>query len=86
MLEAIVRMSTMKALPLDDELRAAGSEDAGMYMLELRSLSPGGYEEFLRDHAQHWADEPRQPIHRSVDHHYPAPLRYPYYPCYPLRT
>ena len=34
-LEAIVRVSTLKALPTDEEIIAANFNDAGEYMLEM---------------------------------------------------
>jgi len=72
-LEAIVRMSTMKALPDDEEMASAGSTDAGRHLLELRHTSPQMYEDFLKDHAQSWFDEPLQPIHRRAAHHAARP-------------
>ena len=86
-LEAIVRMSTMKALPDDDELDNAGSTDAGRHLLELRGVSPQMYEDFLKEHAQSWFDEPLQPIHRRAAHHAARPCEPVHYApahTYPL--
>ena len=83
-LEAIVRMSTMKALPDDEEMASAGSTDAGRHLLELRHTSPQMYEDFLKDHAQSWFDEPLQPIHRRAAHHAARPCVPAY--CAPAYT
>lgn len=66
-LEALVRLATMKALPLDDEIEKAGFKDAGDFMINLQRY-PSVYQKFLADHAQHWDEEPLQPIGRCVEH------------------
>ena len=66
-LEAVVRVSTMKALPFDSEIASADCADAGEYLIELRG-HPAIYKMFIEDHRQRWDEEPRQPIERCVEH------------------
>ena len=65
--EALVRVATMKALPFDEEISAAGCADAGEFLLELKQ-HPALYKAFLADHKQDWHREPRQPAERCLEH------------------
>uniref|UniRef100_A0A7S4C291 Uncharacterized protein n=1 Tax=Chrysotila carterae TaxID=13221 RepID=A0A7S4C291_CHRCT len=67
-LEAIVRSSTMKALPTDELLRAANFDDAGQYMLHLREANQEGLRIFYSRFGQRWFKQPKQPIDRCVVH------------------
>jgi hypothetical protein len=66
-LEALVRAATMKSLPLDEEIEAAGCSNGGQYLLELQQR-PALYKVFLESHRQRWDQEPLQPTWRALDH------------------
>jgi len=73
-LEAIVRVSTLKALPTDEEIIAANFNDAGEYMLEMARegvvsglLGTLYYEDFMERQAP-WGVPLHQPVWRSVEH------------------
>ena len=75
-IEALLRMSTMLALPTDLEIEEAGAADAGEFLIALQSSSPQLYADFLHerrprhsmpdctDFHQHSA----QPVWRCVEH------------------
>lgn len=67
-LEFLVRVSTMKALPTDAEIAAAGCADAGAFILGLQLFDANRYESFVADHTGRWDKELPQPIDRCVDH------------------
>ena len=68
-LEAVVRVSTMKALPTDAEVDRAGCSDAGQFLLQLRGERPADFQRFLAERA---VDPLRpgatQPVARCVEH------------------
>jgi hypothetical protein len=66
-LEAIVRLSLMVALPTDAEVAAVGAEDAGSYLLQLRSRKEELFE-FIQTRKRPWHREPTQHASRCVDH------------------
>lgn len=68
-LEALCRLATLKALPIDDEIAAAPDNvrDAGSFMQALEE-NESSYNRFLNARNQKWGGEPRQPIERCVDH------------------
>ncbi len=66
-LEALVRVSTMKALPTDAELDAAGAADAGAYLIALRGR-PASYDAFVEARDAKWNSTPSQPIDRCLTH------------------
>ena len=66
-LEALVRLSTMKGWPTDEEISKAGYTDAGEFLINLQQF-PTVYAKFAAEHAQSWDQEPRQPIARCVEH------------------
>ena len=68
-LEAVVRMASIKAMPLDKEVRVAGCIDAGEYLLRLQlSGRLKAIDDFLVSHDVPTGKPPIQPIHRSVEH------------------
>ena len=67
-MEAIVRLSLLKALPFDAEIEDAGSTDAGEYLRELRLNHEEAYQNLLIVRNPQWGDEPMQPIDRTVFH------------------
>lgn len=67
-LEALCRLAALKALPTDEEVKAAGHADAGGYLLQLRDEKPNLYEALLRERAVPLGGQLAQPIWRCVDH------------------
>jgi CRP-like cAMP-binding protein len=70
-MEAIVRLSTMVALPTDEDLRTSGMEDAGEYLMQLQiddGQSASAYSQFIRERRTGWQREPRQRVWRCTDH------------------
>ena len=67
--ESLIRVATLKSLPTDDEISAAGFEDAGQLMLRLQ-LDAGGsdWSDFLASHELPVEGGPAQPIDRALDH------------------
>ena len=57
-----------KALPTDEEIAEADKEDAGDFLLDLRSTDPMAYKHFLNANAPQFGLPPRQGVHRSVEH------------------
>lgn len=67
-LEALCRLSSIKALPTEEEIQEAGYEDAGTYMLQLALEEPDEYQELLRMRGGTWGCRPTlQPIDRCVE-------------------
>ena len=67
-LEAICRLSVLKALPTDDEIATAGFSDAGLYMRHLKETDENAYEKMLAARAAPWPGAAPQPIERCVEH------------------
>ena len=70
-LEALCRMSSLKALPTLDEIDVAGEADAGSFLLNLKELNADRYAAYLADpaHRVEWGDEPRgEAIYQRVEH------------------
>ena len=67
-LEAIVRLASLCALPTDEDVASAGSQDAGDYLNTLQVTHSAAYAVFLKDRRGRWDREPRQRIWRCVDH------------------
>ena len=61
MLEALVRVASMKLMPTRDEWTDEGHLDGGDFLLQLRE-TPAAYTEFLARNEPHWKDPFRQPI------------------------
>ena len=74
-LEALARVSAMKATPTDDEVAAAGCEDGGQWLLRLAEW-PREYAAFTSQRAVGWdlagravgGERARQPPWRAVAH------------------
>jgi len=64
-LEALCRMATMKTMPTDDEVEAAGCADGGEMLLK---MVPSERRNFVVQRPQNWDSEPRQPIWRCLFH------------------
>lgn len=58
-------MATMKTMPTDDEVEAAGCEDGGDMLLK---MVPSERRNFVVQRPQNWDSEPRQPIWRCLFH------------------
>ena len=67
-LEALCRVSTLKALPTDREIAMSGCSDAGRYMVWLRVQDEEAYHALLAERAGGWGDELRQPLARCLAH------------------
>lgn len=72
-LEALVRLATMKATPLDSEVVKAGCEDGGEWLVAIRDADPLDYARFLAARATSFDDylsiaDARQPPWRSLEH------------------
>ena len=72
-MEAICRLSMVKALPTDEELSKAKCSDGGMFLLMLakKELDEEILDEFVdfkSTHAIDWGGEPMQPLARCVEH------------------
>lgn len=67
-LEALVRVSTLKALPTDYEVAEAGHEDAATYLTALMATDEAAYAQLVRERAVEWGAAPRQPADRCVAH------------------
>lgn len=67
-LEAIVRLSALKALPTDEEVESAGVKDAFEYLAQLRAKDVEEYNDMLMKRSSPMGAEPPQPIHRCVEH------------------
>ena len=57
-LEALVRLSVLKALPTADEIAAAGCDDAEEYLEKIKANDEEAYQQLLRERATAWGDEP----------------------------
>ena len=65
--EAIIRVATLKAFPLDEEIFDYDCEDAGEYILKLRADDPLGYKHFLHKRTPEWGLPPALPKWRLVE-------------------
>ena len=66
-LEALCRLSVLKALPTEDEIRKMRSSNAGEYMANLALANSEAYERMLHERRTQWADEPKDlELHQSV--------------------
>ena len=66
--EALCRVSTLVALPTDDELEAMGAPDAGAFLLTLLADSPTETRLFMQERRGSLWTEPRQQPWRCIDH------------------
>ena len=64
-MEAMCRMSSLKALPTADELKAAGCTHAGQWVDEMRK-QPYFYQDRMETLATPWGTEPDKPVGDSV--------------------
>jgi hypothetical protein len=69
-LEALCRLASIKALPTDEEISAAGCEDAGKYVMLMYQDedTKAEYETMLRERTVGWGGKPSQPLDRCVAH------------------
>ena len=67
-MQAICRVSALKALPNDEEIEEAGEADAATYLANLQVKDGCAYDELLRTRACAWGELPEQPPHRCVEH------------------
>ena len=65
--EAVIRLSVLKAWPLDDELFASGFPDAGLYMLNLRK-DEQKHHKLLSARNVDWGANTYLPVARCVEH------------------
>jgi len=69
-LEALCRISSIKALPTDGEIAARGCENAGRYVLLMYTTEAlrKEYEQMLAERTVGWGGGPQQPLERCVAH------------------
>ena len=71
-LEAFVRVATMKSLPTDEMIEAAGAADAGEFLLSMQDDDPAEHHAFVAANQRQWDDGVNgklgQPVARCVDH------------------
>jgi hypothetical protein len=69
-LEALCRLSVLKALPTDEEIGEAGCDDCGTYMLQLLRDDAAAYNKMLTTRDSPWGTvKPTlQPVARCVEH------------------
>lgn len=67
-LEALCRLSVLKALPTDEEISAAGCDDAAAYLEQIRFENDEAFQELLKTRATEWGQEPAQPLSRCLAH------------------
>lgn len=73
-LEALCRLSILKALPSDEDIQTAGEADAGSFLLNLEERDTASFNSFLSDPSTHaeWGEEPRgkacEAVSRRVTH------------------
>ena len=65
---ALVRMSTLVALPTDDDLEAVDVPDAGSYLFGLAVESPSEFRAFMAARRGSWWGAPRQHVGRCIEH------------------
>ena len=52
----------------DEDIKEAGAHDAGDYLITLQARDLAAYTSFLKERKQTWNREPRQMVHRCIDH------------------
>ena len=64
------RVSTLKALPLDEEIAAAECADAGEFMQKLRETDTAAWEGLVKERALPWGHSAQlpQPVTKLVQH------------------
>ena len=67
-MEALVRLSTMVALPTDAEVRELGAKDAGEFLLTFEEKSPSQFRAMVERRKQDWTQEPKQGVARCLEH------------------
>lgn len=67
-LESLCLVATLKALPCDEMLAAAGDLEGWHYVEHLREWKPAEYAAFVRRRKGKWGVAPNQPLCRTVDH------------------
>lgn len=67
-LEALCRISALKALPNDSELEKSKASSGAAYLEELRQSHFETYQMLLKDRGRPWGSEPAQPLHRCIEH------------------
>ena len=68
MMEGFVRISTLIALPTDEELEAVGVADAGSFLFGLRAEAPTEFAAFVARRHGSWWEHPRQHVARCIEH------------------
>ena len=66
--EALCYVATLKALPTDADIAAAGSRNAGAFLDELKARDALAHADFLHERRIEWGAQPSQPPERSVAH------------------
>ena len=66
--EAMVRLSTLKALPTDQEIEELECDDAGEFFAKLQAEDEERYDDMLSQRGREWGSTPIQPVARCVDH------------------
>jgi len=66
--EAMVRLSVLKALPTDDEIKELDCNDAGEFFAKLQADDEERLQDILTKRCCSWGSTPTQPVARCVDH------------------
>lgn len=67
-LEAIVRCAVLKAMPDDEQIYDYDCEDAGEFIIRIRSEDPQEYQRFIEGMQPVFGEPPAQPIMKLVEH------------------
>ena len=68
-LEALCRLSVLKALPTREEVISADFADAGHFLLDLKASDLGSYNKLLKTRGSEWPGEVKtQPMGHCVEH------------------
>lgn len=69
-MEALCRMSLLKALPTDEEVTASGAAHAGVHLSVMRDRDPAAFRAFAAKRACAWGEQSDlvQPVHHCLAH------------------
>ena len=67
-LEALARLSALKAFPTDEELKESRSGNAASYLADLKRNNEDQFQQLVRERYVPWGGEPNMALNRSVEH------------------